>query len=111
MRNLIAWFVDNRVAATVMMLLIIGSGLIAVPSIKKELFPSIRLDVIEIEITYPGADPATVEKAVCLPVEEAVDGLENIKSIETLASSETGTVLVTAAANNATARLEAAIKN
>lgn len=111
MSGFIAWFAGNRVAANVMMVIILASGIISLPSIKKELFPSITLDVVEIEVAYPGADPAAVEEAVCLRLEEAVEGLDNIKSIEAFATSSSCTVYVTAAPNGATERLQSAIEN
>ena len=111
MNQIIAWFASNRVAANVMMMIILAGGLISIPVVKKELFPAVALDIVEIQIAYPGADPNTVEKLICQRVEEAVDGLANIKSIKSHATSGQCSVNVTAAFSEGTDRLQSEIKN
>ncbi|MEM9439628.1 MAG: efflux RND transporter permease subunit [Pseudomonadota bacterium] len=111
MRSVIAWFAANRVAANVMAIIIAVGGMISLPEIKKELVPAVALDVVQIQVDYPGADPVTVERTVCLRIEEAIDGLDNIKSIDSIASSSTCIVYVTAARNEGTERLRSSIEN
>ena len=60
----IAWFARNPVAANLMMVLIIVSGLIATTTVKEEVFPEIQLDRISIQVPYLGAAPEEVENGV-----------------------------------------------
>lgn len=94
MNGAIAWFARNSVAANVMMALLIAGGLITLPQIKREVFPSIELDVISVSVEYPGAAPAEVERAICLRVEQALQGLQGIKSLRSSASEGHGSVAV-----------------
>ena len=50
MRGGIAWFAANPVAANLLMLLLVASGLLAMPTLPKKVFPDVASDVIEIRI-------------------------------------------------------------
>ena len=78
MSRSITWFVDNPVAANLLMLLLLVGGSFSLLSMHKEEFPSIEPGIIQISIPYLGAAPAEVERAVCIRVEEALEGLDSI---------------------------------
>ena len=64
-RGPVAWMAQNPVAANVLMLILIVGGLVTLASgIKQEVFPEVELDMVSINVTYPGASPAEVEQAV-----------------------------------------------
>jgi multidrug efflux pump subunit AcrB len=92
MNRAIEWFAHNGVAANLLMILIIGGGLVTLPRIKREIFPEISLDIIQVSVEYLGASPEEVEEAVCMRVEEQVQGLEGIKRITSTASEGIGFV-------------------
>ena len=94
MNGMIAWFARNSVAANLLMLLIIVSGGIGVFSLRVESFPEFSLDMVEVQVRYLGAAPEEVEDAVCIPIEEAIQGLEGIKQITSTASEGLGSVMV-----------------
>ena len=85
MQKLIAWFVDNPVAANLLMLIIIAAGVLGVSSVHREEFPEIDVPAISVVVPYLGAAPAEVETGVCLRVEEAIQGIVGVKRIETTA--------------------------
>ena len=94
-RGPIPWMAKNRVAANVLMLILIVGGLVTLASgIKQEVFPEVELDVVSIQVTYPGASPAEVEQAVILAVEEAVRGIDGVKKVTSTAMEGIGTVNV-----------------
>ncbi|MDE0002799.1 MAG: efflux RND transporter permease subunit, partial [Rhodospirillaceae bacterium] len=72
MKGGIAWFARNPVAANLMMIFIIMSGLIATRAVKEEVFPEIELDRVSINVPYLGAAPEEVESGVILRIEEAI---------------------------------------
>ena len=94
MKGMISWFAKNSVAANLLMVLIIVSGAISIISINSEVFPTIDLEMISIEVPYLGAAPEEVEEAVCVRVEEAIQGVDGIKEITSTASEGMGMVLV-----------------
>ncbi len=94
MTGIIAWFTDNHVAANLLMIFLLVSGLFAVQTIKIETFPEFTLDMISVSMEYPGASPSEVEEAVVRRIEEAVSGLAGIKRIDSTAREGYGTVMI-----------------
>ena len=86
MPKLIAWFVDNPVAANLLMFILIASGLLALNDVRKEEFPNIEAPVVMVTVPYLGAAPAEVETGVCTRIEESIDGVENIVKVKTTAA-------------------------
>jgi multidrug efflux pump subunit AcrB len=82
---------QNPVLANLMMLLIVCSGIIGATMMIREIFPRFSRDSISVTVAYPGADPEEVEEGICLKLEEALEGIEGIKEITTLASEGSGT--------------------
>ncbi len=94
MNRAIAWFAENSVAANLLMALILGGGLLTVSSLTMEVFPEFSSDVISVSMIYRGAAPEEVEEAVCVRIEEAIQGLEGIKRVNSTASENVGTVMI-----------------
>ena len=90
----IAWFARNPVAANLMMVFIITSGLIATTAVTEEVFPEVDLDRISIQVPYLGAAPEEVEEGVVLRIEEAIQGVDGIKQIVSTASEGSASVIV-----------------
>ncbi|ACY18818.1 efflux RND transporter permease subunit [Haliangium ochraceum] len=90
----LAWMAKNSVAANVLMFVLLIGGAIVSTSLKQEVFPEFDLDIILVNVPYPGASPEEVEKGVGLAVEEAVRGLTGIKQVTTTASEGMATVVV-----------------
>jgi len=94
MNGAIAWFARNHVAANLLMALMIVGGLLAAPSLRQEMFPDVDLDVVTVAVPYPGASPVEVEEGVCVPIEEALQGLAGLKRIRATASEGIATLAV-----------------
>jgi multidrug efflux pump subunit AcrB len=88
----IAWFAENHVAANLLMLVIMAGGLFTLPTIKQEVFPEVRIEVVTVSVVYRGAAPEEVEEAVCVRVEEAIQGVEGLKRVTATASEGVGVV-------------------
>lgn len=85
MRTPITWFVKNPVATNLMMMLFLAGGGISYTNLNQEAFPDIEFGMIQISVPYLGATPAESESAVCLRIEEALDGAENIERLTSTA--------------------------
>ena len=94
MNGTIAWFGNNPVAANLVMVFIIVSGLVASTSIRAEIFAEIALDRISIQVPYLGAAPEEVESGVVIRIEEAIQGMDGIKRIHATASEGLASVTV-----------------
>ena len=60
MGGLISWWVRNAVAANLLMVLIIVSGLIAWTTIEKEVQPIVKLPLVQVSLTWLGASPKEI---------------------------------------------------
>ena len=83
MKTVLAWFIDNPVAANLLMVILLVGGSFSLVSMHKEEFPSIEPGIIQINVPYLGASPAEVERAVCVRIEEALEGLDGIEKLNT----------------------------
>ncbi|MEZ5571942.1 MAG: efflux RND transporter permease subunit [Halioglobus sp.] len=81
-KGIIAWFAHNPVAANLLMLIIVVVGLGSAFTIQRAMFPAIEIEVIFINVVYPGAAPEEVEQGVVLKIEEAINDIEGIKRVE-----------------------------
>jgi multidrug efflux pump subunit AcrB len=82
----IAWFVENPVAANLLMGLILVGGLVALPAIQQKTMPDMDIDIVQVSVEYLGAAPEEVESGVCIRIEEAVAGIEGIDRISSVAT-------------------------
>ncbi|MEE4185567.1 MAG: efflux RND transporter permease subunit [Gammaproteobacteria bacterium] len=102
---MIRWFAENRVAANLLMIAIILGGVSSLPLLDREVMPGIPLDMIQIDVDYPGASPAEIEERICIRIEEAIHDLEGIESMTSEAVAGRGGVLVEIASGFETQRL------
>ena len=94
MKRAIAWFAKNGVAANLLLMVIIVGGLLSLIHMKKEIFPTISTDMINISVIYRGASPEEVEEGICMRIEEALQGLNGIDRIQSIAQEGMGVVIV-----------------
>ncbi len=85
MRTPITWFVKNPVASNLLMWIFLVGGIISYFNLNQEEFPDLDFGIIQISVPYLGATPAEAESAVCLRVEEALEGTENIDQLTSTA--------------------------
>ena len=75
------FFIHRPVFATVCALLIILAGAVCIPTLPIELYPDLAPPQVAVTSTYIGANADTVEKAVTIPLEEAINGVEGMRYI------------------------------
>ena len=92
MNGVIAWWVRNAVAANLLMIFIFVSGLIAWSTIEKEVQPVVKLPLVQVSLTWPGASPKEIEQQVIQRVEAAVKNLDNVRRYNSNASEGFGRV-------------------
>ena len=94
MKTLIAWFAENRIAANLMLILIVLSGASALVSMPQKSFPDIDIPIITVSVLYLGAAPEEVELGVCVRIEEELEGVEGVKEIRSRANEGVCSVTV-----------------
>ncbi|MBK1834945.1 efflux RND transporter permease subunit [Roseibacillus ishigakijimensis] len=93
-KGLIAWWARNSIAANLLMMILLGGGIFTALKIQKEVFPDFAVDIVEVQVGYPGAAPSEVEQGILLPIEETVRGVEGIKEMNSQAQEGNGTVSI-----------------
>lgn len=79
---MIRWFARNGYAANFLMVAILLAGMYSVWfKIPTEVTPSFQMSFIRVNVPLPGGTPNEVEKKIVLPVENALKGISEIKSI------------------------------
>jgi len=80
-------FIERPVLSIVISVAILLLGFIALAGLPIEQFPNIAPPTVEVMTSYPGANAETVEKSVIVPLEEAINGVENMTYISSTSSN------------------------
>ena len=87
------YFTDRPVLSIVISVAILLIGGLSIVSLPVEQYPDIAPPTIQVSTNYPGANAETVQKAVIVPLEEAINGVENMNYI-TSTSSNSGEAFI-----------------
>ena len=90
----IAFMASNRVAANLLMLGILAAGIVSLTGLEREAWPTVPFNMIEVTVAYPGAAPDEVEESIVAKIEEEVRGLEDVKSVKSVAAPGAASVRV-----------------
>lgn len=80
-------FIDRPILASVISVLILLLGIIGLTQLPIEQFPEIAPPTVSVSATYTGANAETVQKSVIIPLEEAINGVENMMYMTSTASN------------------------
>ena len=78
--------INRPIFATVISIIIVLMGLIAIKGLPIQEYPSIVPPQISVQAIYPGADAQTLSKTVAAPLEEAINGVKNMIYMKSTAS-------------------------
>ncbi len=80
------FFIDRPIFASVLSIILVLAGLIAIKGLPVQEYPSIVPPQISIQAVYPGADAETLSKTVASPLEDAINGAKNMIYMTSTAS-------------------------
>lgn len=72
------FFIDRPIFATVLAILMVFAGLLTIKSLPVAQYPDITPPTVSVMASYPGANAQTVARTVGVPIEEQVNGVENM---------------------------------
>ena len=82
------FFIDRPIFAAVLSILIFVSGLIALPLLPISEYPDVVPPSVQVRAEYPGANPKVIAETVATPLEEAINGVENMMYMKSIAGSD-----------------------
>ncbi|MCM1138510.1 MAG: efflux RND transporter permease subunit [Muribaculum sp.] len=102
------FFIDRPIFATVLAIIMVLVGLVTVKTLPVAQFPDITPPTVMVSASYPGADAETVAEVIGQPIEEQVNGVENMMYMSS--NSSDGSYSLTITFENGTDLDEAAVK-
>jgi HAE1 family hydrophobic/amphiphilic exporter-1 len=86
-------FIDKPVIATVVSIMLVILGAVGLMDLPIQQFPDIAPPVVQVSANYPGANAETMVRAVAPPLEEAINGVENMTYMSSTSSND-GTLII-----------------
>src|SRR5216684_8803540 len=85
------FFINRPIVAIVISIVTVLGGLIALFGLPIEQFPDIVPPLIQIATSYPGADALTIEQSVATPIEQQMNGVEDMLYLQSVNAND-GTI-------------------
>lgn len=82
------FFIDRPIFAAVLSILILVTGAIAIPLLPVSEYPNVVPPSVQVRAEYPGANPKVIAETVATPLEEAINGVENMVYMKSVAGSD-----------------------
>jgi multidrug efflux pump len=86
--NLSKFFIDRPIFAGVLSLLILLAGLIALRVLPIAEYPEVVPPAVLVRAQYPGANPKVIAETVAMPLEESINGIENMLYMNSQATTD-----------------------
>jgi HAE1 family hydrophobic/amphiphilic exporter-1 len=86
-------FIERPVLATVVSIMLVILGIVGLTGLPIQMFPDIAPPTVTVKAFYPGANAETILRAVTPPLEEAINGVENMSYMSSSATND-GNLLI-----------------
>jgi len=80
-------FIDRPILSSVISIVVIIGGLIGLAVLPIERYPNIAPPTINVQVSYPGASAETIQKSAIVPLEETINGVENMTYMSSSATN------------------------
>ncbi|MGM9929952.1 MAG: efflux RND transporter permease subunit [Bacillus sp. (in: firmicutes)] len=94
MKGLVNFVLQNKLAVWLLTIIITVSGIYSGTKMKMESIPNISVPYLIVMGVYPGATPEQVMDDISIPMEKAIEGLEDVKAVYSNSSSNVSQVQV-----------------
>ena len=87
-------FIERPVLASVISIVIVIAGIIGLATLPVEQYPDIAPPTVMVHASYPGASAETIQKSVIVPLEQAINGVEDMTYMTSSAAVGSASVTV-----------------
>ena len=87
-------FIDRPLLSIVINVMVVAVGIIALTRLPIEKFPDIAPPTVYLWASYPGASAETVQKSVVAPLEQAINGVDNMMYMTSSASNGSASISI-----------------
>ncbi len=82
MTSFVRMFAKHKVAANLLMVLMVLAGLLGIDRLRTQFFPTFELEIIIVSVTWSGATAEDIQEGLTIPIENAIKELPFIDSID-----------------------------
>ena len=90
--NIGKFSVENPVFLNILMVSLLVLGGLGLSRMPREQFPEVPFYVVDIVVPYPGVSAEDMEKLVTIPIENEMQGLDELKDIQSITAEGVSTV-------------------
>jgi multidrug efflux pump subunit AcrB len=90
--RIVRFLIERSLVVHLVSVFVVAIGLYAAFNINREAFPNVNLDLIQIDVNYPGATPAEIEQLVITPIEQELKLLTGIDAMLSVAYPGSGRI-------------------
>lgn len=83
MTNVIQFLVSNRLFALLLTMTLAGAAWVNLPNLRVSQYPDVHIPMLTINVVLPAASAFAIERQVINPIEDKLEGLRDLKTIET----------------------------
>ncbi|MEQ5835251.1 efflux RND transporter permease subunit [Marinobacter sp. NFXS9] len=85
-QDLLGRFARHKVAANLLMLIMVLAGVYALTGLNRQFFPNFATDFITVHVVWPGASAEDVARSITTPLEQELRNLDNVKEMRSTSS-------------------------
>ena len=86
--NISRFFIDRPIFATVLSIIITVAGLLSIQVLPISEYPEVVPPTVQVRANFPGASPETIAQTVATPLEEQINGVEDMLYMSSQATTD-----------------------
>lgn len=91
-KNLIGTFAQHKVAANLLMLIMLLAGIWALNKLNTQFFPNFALDIISVRVIWRGATAEDVQESITRSIEQALRSLDEVRKMTSTSANGVSSV-------------------
>ena len=90
--KLLSVFAHHKVAANLLMMIMILSGVFALNKLNIQFFPTFELDRVSVRVIWSGASAEDIEEGITIPLEQSLKSVDNIKNMTSTSAQDVSSI-------------------